>query len=212
MKNIKKTKPEIYISIDIESNGPIPGENSMLSLGAAAYTRDKQLIGKFSMNLLEIPGSYPDSDTMLWWGTQKEAWAACRKACIEPDSAMKYFNDWVKTFNDKFTPVCVAYPAGFDFTFLHYYMMRYIGKNPFSFACLDIKTLAMALLGGKYRESGKRSFPKHWFDDLPHTHIAVDDAVEQGAMFCNMLKDLDDLHDSARQFNVSIEEHRNLED
>jgi hypothetical protein len=29
--------------------------------------------------------------------------------------------------------------------------------------------------------------PKQWFDPLPHTHIALDDAMEQGALFCNML-------------------------
>jgi hypothetical protein len=29
--------------------------------------------------------------------------------------------------------------------------------------------------------------PKEWFDDLPHTHVALDDALEQGALFCNML-------------------------
>jgi len=32
--------------------------------------------------------------------------------------------------------------------------------------------------------------PKHWFDELPHTHVALDDAVEQGALFCNMLAEL----------------------
>jgi hypothetical protein len=30
--------------------------------------------------------------------------------------------------------------------------------------------------------------PKEWFDDSPHNHVALDDAVEQGALFCNMLK------------------------
>jgi hypothetical protein len=30
--------------------------------------------------------------------------------------------------------------------------------------------------------------PPRWFDaDLPHTHKALDDAIEQGALFCNML-------------------------
>jgi hypothetical protein len=29
--------------------------------------------------------------------------------------------------------------------------------------------------------------PKRWFDKLPHTHRALDDAIEQGALFCNML-------------------------
>lgn len=35
-------KPEIYVSTDIEADGPIPGQNSMLSFGSAAYTDDKK--------------------------------------------------------------------------------------------------------------------------------------------------------------------------
>jgi hypothetical protein len=33
----------------------------------------------------------------------------------------------------------------------------------------------------------KRNMPRSWFDDCPHTHVALDDAIEQGRMFCNML-------------------------
>ena len=29
--------------------------------------------------------------------------------------------------------------------------------------------------------------PRRWFDPQRHTHIALDDAIEQGALFCNML-------------------------
>lgn len=31
--------------------------------------------------------------------------------------------------------------------------------------------------------------PQRWFDPLPHTHVALDDAIEQGALFCNMLRE-----------------------
>jgi hypothetical protein len=31
--------------------------------------------------------------------------------------------------------------------------------------------------------------PRAWFDDVPHTHVALDDAIEQGRMFCNMLRE-----------------------
>ena len=47
----------------------------------------------------------------------------------------------------------------------------------------------MAILKKDYRHCAKRNFPKQWFDQLPHTHIALDDAIEQGALFCNMLKE-----------------------
>ena len=45
----------------------------------------------------------------------------------------------------------------------------------------------MALLKKDLYDMDKESMPKHWFDDLPYTHIALDDAVSQGALFCNML-------------------------
>lgn len=81
----------------------------------------------------------------------------------------------------------VAYPAGFDFLFVYWYLMRFAGESPFSHSALDVKSFAMAMLKSEYRNSSKRNMPKHWFDDLPHTHVALDDAIEQGAMFCNML-------------------------
>ena len=45
----------------------------------------------------------------------------------------------------------------------------------------------MAVLKKDYRKSTKSGMPKHWFDQHPHTHVALDDAIEQGALFCNML-------------------------
>jgi len=66
-------------------------------------------------------------------------------------------------------------------------MLSFGSAASFSHSALDIKTLAMALLGRGYRESAKKVMPSRWFDDLPHTHRALDDAIEQGALFCNML-------------------------
>jgi hypothetical protein len=63
----------------------------------------------------------------------------------------------------------------------------YVSTSPFSHSALDIKTLAMAALGTEYRESTKRNMPREWFDTLPHNHVAVDDAIGQGVLFCNAL-------------------------
>jgi len=92
---------------------------------------------------------------------------------------------WLKKLPGK--PTFVAYPAGFDFMFVYWYLIRFTGESPFSHSALDMKTFAMALLKTDYREATKRNMPKEWFDPLPHTHIALDDAIEQGALFCNML-------------------------
>ncbi len=183
------TMPEIYISTDVETDGPIPGPHSMLSIGAAAYTADKQLLSTFSANLETLPGAIGHPDTMAWWQAEPDAWAACRTDLQSPELAMQGFLTWVKSLPGK--PVFVAYPVAFDFMFVYWYLIRFTGESPFAHSALDIKTLAMALLQKPYRDSTKRNMPKHWFDaGLPHTHTALDDAIEQGALFCNMLAEL----------------------
>lgn len=54
-----------------------------------------------------------------------------------------------------------------------------------------MKTLAMALMKKPYRDSVKRNMPKRWFlAGARHTHAALDDAIEQGELFCSMMRDL----------------------
>lgn len=98
---------------------------------------------------------------------------------------MKAYVQWLKDLPGK--PVFVGYPAGFDFLFVYWYLIRFAGESPFSFSALDIKSFAMAVLGTNFRDTTKKRMPKSWFDDLPHTHKALDDAIEQGALFCNIL-------------------------
>ena len=86
-------------------------------------------------------------------------------------------------------PVFVAYPTGFDFLFVYWYLIRFTGESPFSHSALDIRSYAMAVLKKDYRESSKKNMPKNWFDPEKHSHVALDDAIEQGTLFCNMLRE-----------------------
>ncbi len=158
----------------------------MLSFGSAAYTSEKKLIATFSANLEPLEGATPHPKTAEWWATQPEAWAACRKDLQSPKVAMSAYVEWINGLKGK--PVFVAYPAGFDFLFIYWYLIHFVGESPFSHSALDMKSYAMAVLKKEYRESTKRNMPKQWFDSFPHTHVALDDAIEQGALFCNMLK------------------------
>jgi hypothetical protein len=177
--------PEVYVSTDVETDGPIPGPHSMLSFASAAYLPDKTLLSTFTANLQTLPGAVPDPKTVEWWGQHTDAYAATRTNPEEPAAAMTRYVAWLKQLPRK--PVFVAYPAGFDFLFVYWYLIRFAGESPFSFSALELKTYAMALLKTGYREAVKRNMPPRWFDPLPHTHVALDDALEQGAMFCNML-------------------------
>ncbi len=176
---------EIYVSTDVESDGPIPGQNSMLSFASAAYTAGKKLLCTFSANLSTLSGATADPKTMAWWNTQPEAWAECRRNLRDAAVVMPEYVGWIKRLPGK--PVFVAYPAPYDFMFVYWYLIRFAGESPFSHSALDIKSFAMAMLKIGYRESTKRRMPKEWFDRLPHTHRSLDDAIEQGALFCNML-------------------------
>ena len=178
---------EIYVSTDVEADGPIPGPHSMLSFGSAAYLPDKTIHSTYSANLHTLPGASPHPETAAFWEKNPEAWAACRKDPEDPAAALTRYLGWLEALPGK--PVFVGYPAGYDFLFVYWYLIRFTGRSPFSFSALDIKSYAMAVLKRPYRESVKRNMPSRWFDPLPHTHVALDDAIEQGALFSNMLRE-----------------------
>ncbi|MCB1053495.1 MAG: exonuclease [Acidobacteria bacterium] len=179
---------EIYVSTDIEADGPIPGPNSMLSFASAAFTAQKELLGTFEANLETLEGAQGDPKTMAWWATQPKAWETSRQNLEASELAMQRYLIWLKELPGK--PVFVGYPVAFDFMFVAWYLIRFTGENPFSHSALDIKTLAFSALNLDYRSSTKRNMPKHWFDPAPHTHVALDDALEQGRLFCNILAEI----------------------
>jgi hypothetical protein len=179
---------EIYVSTDIEADGPIPGPHSMLSFGSAAYLADKTLVDTFAANLETLPGASPDPQTMNWWKQHPDAWEACRLNPQPPERTIKSYVVWLNELPGK--PVFVGYPAAYDFMFVYWYLIKFARHSPFSHAALDIKTMAMTLLKQDFRQTTKRQMPRRWLDQLPHTHQALDDALGQGALFCNMLAEM----------------------
>jgi hypothetical protein len=182
---------EVYFSTDVETDGPIPGPFSMLSIGSAAFLRDGTYLGGFSRNLHELPGALQDADTMVFWSKNPEAWTRTRESPVDPQAAMEDFIDWVERTcvvdGVAHKPVFVGYPATFDFMFVYWYMMYFCEESPFGFSALDIKSCAMVKLGTSFRRTTKSNMPKDWFSKLPHTHVALDDAIEQGLLFVKML-------------------------
>lgn len=177
------SKEEIYVSVDIEATGPAPALNSMISLGAVAFYKGKE-IASFEANIRELPEATRDPSTMSWWRDHQEAWDYAQQNQEHPSHVMLRFNDWVKNLPGR--PIFLAYPAGFDFTFVYWYFHAFVGSCPFTFSALDMKSYAMACLKTPYSETVKRNFPVEWQDPagvVKHNHHAVDDAREQGEMF-----------------------------
>jgi hypothetical protein len=156
----------------------------MLSFASAAFDMDGILLGTFSANLATLPDAVSDPDTMAWWERNPEAWRACRSDVRDPAEAMAEYRDWVVALPGK--PVFVGYPAAYDFMFVYWYLVRFTGGSPFSHSALDLKSFAMAVLGTEFRGTSKRTMPRDWFGPAPHTHIAVDDAIEQGNLWFAM--------------------------
>jgi DNA polymerase III alpha subunit (gram-positive type) len=182
---------EIYVSTDIEADGPIPGPYSMLSFASAAYMADKILVDTYYATLDTLPGATVHPDTKRWWEGHPEAWEASRQDTRPAEQVMLEYVEWLKKLPGK--PVFVAHPAAYDFMFIYWYLIRFAGESPFGSVALDMKTLAMSLLGIEFFQATKGNMPNAWFDPAKHTHIALDDALEQGELFCNMLRKLEEL-------------------
>jgi DNA polymerase III alpha subunit (gram-positive type) len=195
-------KNEIYVSVDIETDGPIPGPHSMLEIGAAAFSAKGEPFSYFHGILKPLEGAAPHPETLKWWTEEMgPRYQYLLDNGKDPAQTMINFAAWVATLPG--IPVFVAYPAGFDFTFVYWYLRKFAGHSPFSFSALDIKTFAMATMKKRlgYRGATKKNMPKSWFPiDIKHTHCAIDDAIEQGMLFLNILRANEELHDKAWRY------------
>lgn len=186
---------ELYISTDIEANGPCPGLYSMLSFGSAVFDGESETpLVTFYVNLEVLPEAGVHPDTVNFWKENAAAYAATRVDLKAPLAAMWEYSKWLGNLDGK--PVFVGYPAAFDFNFIYWYLYKFTGDCPFGWHALDIKTQAMSCLGFQnYHTAVKKNFPPSWFGDMPHTHHALDDAIEQGVLFTRIRKELKVLHD-----------------
>lgn len=187
---------DIYISIDIEADGPYPGDFSMLSLGAAAFLLpSREPVATFEVNFERLPGAGQNADTMAWWSRFPDAWAHSTKDPKSPEMAILDLVSWVYEVRTKHSadPVMVVYPS-WDYMWVQWYMSKFHpeARSPFGLGSLDVKTLAMAALKlDRFKEASKRRFPKRWEEGQPkHTHKAVEDAIGQGVLFVNIINEI----------------------
>jgi len=182
MFNPKNTisRKEIYISVDIEASGPIPGEFSMLSFGACVvgnthntlYAELKPLNDNFDIRALEVGGlSMPD----------------LKAKGERPAEAMGRFEKWIEEMCGDDRPVFVAFNATFDWSFTHWYFMKFLGRDPFGISGLDIKAYYMGMKKAEWGETAKKQVRVQFPSKQKHTHNALDDAIEQAEIFEGML-------------------------
>jgi len=178
-----KRLSEIYVAVDIEADGPLPGPYSMLSLGMVAvgfpnlrfYTEIRPISDQFQSEALAVSGL--DRDRLL-----REAPTA--------EAAMKAAASWVNKLRKVGRPVFLAAPAVWDGMFLHWYFMNFTGKSPFgkTGSGIDLRSYWMGFRGCEWAETRKGRIKNELgVTNLPHTHHAGNDAAELAVLFEKML-------------------------
>jgi DNA polymerase III epsilon subunit-like protein len=170
---------EVYISVDVETSGPIPGTYSMLSLGACEVGRTDRRFYVELRPTSEI--SLPDAMKIVG-----RSLADFAQSGHDPTEAMTAFRDWIHQVSEGHEPVFVGFNATFDWSFVNWYFHTYLSDNPFGFGGIDIKSYYMGLAGCSWADTRSSRIPQQFKGESPHTHNALDDAVEQAEMFKRM--------------------------
>ncbi|WP_328501014.1 3'-5' exoribonuclease [Streptomyces sp. NBC_00457] len=188
----RRSRPSLYISVDIEADGPIPGPYSMLSFGAAVagvqdadgFTPADPVERTFYRELRPISAEFVP-EALAVSGLDRER---LEREGGEPATALAEFSDWVREVSSGAQPVMCGYPASYDWTFLYWYLIRFTGASPFGHSgCLDMKTLYATKAGLPLRAVAKGTMPRELLSRRRHTHHALDDAIEQAELFANLM-------------------------
>ena len=171
-----ETNTEAFISIDVETAGPIPGEYSMLSIGACLVA-DPSLTFACELkpiNLNAVPAALEVSGLSL---------EQLLETGLDPAPAMARFADWIGDVSGAAVPVFVGFNAPFDWSFVNYYFHRFTGDNPFGFTALDIKALWMGVSGCSWADTRSSRIAKEVHPKLHGDHDALHDALYQAELF-----------------------------
>jgi len=150
-----------YIMVDIESDGPIPEDYSMVSFGAVLVTPEldntffgklKPISDKWIPEALSVSG-YSREETLEF---------------DEPKSVMSKFTDWLNT-NSKGKPMFISDNNGFDWQFINWYFHHFCQNNPFGHSSINLGSLYKGIVKDMFKNF------KH-LRKTPHTHNPVDDA------------------------------------
>jgi hypothetical protein len=149
-----------YVMVDIEADGPIPGDYSMVSFGAVVV--EPALDRVFAAKLKPISEQWiPDALGVSGY-TRKET-----LGFADPKLEMERFAAWLASLKGR--PVFVSDNNGFDWMFVCWYFHHFTGSNPFGFSSQNLGSLYKGIV-----KDASKSF-KH-LRRTKHTHDPVDDA------------------------------------
>lgn len=163
------------IVVDIESDGAIPSDYSMISFGAVLVddALDKTFYGQLK----------PISDK--WIPEALAVSGFTREECLafdEPKQVMENFATWLSEVSTG-KPLFYSDNNGFDWQFINWYFHHFTGSNPFGFSSTNIGSLYKGMVGSMFQNF------KH-LRQTPHTHHPVDDAKGNAEALLHMKNEM----------------------
>jgi DNA polymerase III epsilon subunit-like protein len=152
-----------FFIVDVEADGPIPAEFSMVCFGAVLF--DERLDKTFYGQTRPISDRF-DPEALAISGFSREQ----HRGFDEPETVMERFATWLEQ-HSKGRPVFVSDNVAFDWQFINYYFHRFLGRNPFGFSGRRIGDLYAGLVRDAYKASEWKQYRV-----TRHTHHPVDDA------------------------------------
>jgi hypothetical protein len=152
-----------YFVVDVESDGPIPAEYSMVCFGAVLF--NDQLDQSFYGRTRPISERFvPEALAISGFSRAEHA------GFDDPREVMEKFGAWLDR-HSKGRPVFVSDNPAYDWQFINYYFHRFLGRNPFGFSGRRIGDLYAGLVKDASQASAWKQYRV-----TPHTHHPVDDA------------------------------------
>ncbi len=186
----------IYVVTDIETDGPNPGANSMLSFASISVDANGEPTDEFQAVLEPLEGAKPDPHTLAWFKSQPEAWAAATENPIPAADIIERYVRWVRRLPGN--PIFVAHPLVFDGLWMDFYLRKFagirlfkgsaIGERLFYTGGLCLQSFAAGRLGWPLWECRTDQFPAEWLSFVPHTHRAIDDARGSANLLVTLMK------------------------
>jgi hypothetical protein len=190
----KSQRVDVYFSADVETDGPIPGPYSMLSMAlvyagrfdGSRFQRPPNLECSFYRELRPISPDF-QPEALRINGLDRPRLV---REGSSPELAMVEVARWIRDVAGSGEPVLVAYPLSFDWSWLYWYFMRFApGGSPFSHSrVFDIKTAFAVKAGLPVSQAGRSNLAPELRAHGTHTHHALDDAKEQAEIFGNLFE------------------------
>jgi hypothetical protein len=156
----------MIIVIDIEADGPLYGVHSMISFGAVIVDKEEKLDKIFYGKCKPIGDDYIEEALAVSKHTREET-----LLFDDPKDVMLRFAKWIEENkeNSKDRPMFYSDNNGFDYAWINYYFLRYIGSNPFGHSSTNIGSLYKGIIKNTHKNFKHLKITKH-------THNPVDDA------------------------------------